>query len=95
MGAAPSHGTTMGYVSDPFRTEEQNPTLKGSLSQPMVKPLGPGQTRQKTSRGESSRHDAISPLHEVSGYHLCDDTVGNSGERTIRSSTIGIVSPTR
>ena len=23
MGAAPSHGTTMGYVSDPFRTEEQ------------------------------------------------------------------------
>ena len=23
MGAAPSHGTTMGYVSGPFRTEEQ------------------------------------------------------------------------
>ena len=25
MGATPSHGITMGYVSDPFRTEEQNP----------------------------------------------------------------------
>ena len=23
MGAAPSHSITMGYVSDPFRTEEQ------------------------------------------------------------------------
>ncbi len=28
MRVAPSHGTTMGYVSGPFRTEEQNPTLK-------------------------------------------------------------------
>ncbi len=25
MGAAPSHGSTMGYVSGPFRTEEQTP----------------------------------------------------------------------
>ena len=32
MGAAPSHGTTMGYVSDPFRTEEQNPTRKGNAA---------------------------------------------------------------
>ena len=33
-----SYGTTMGYVSDPFRTENRTPTLKGSLFQPMVKP---------------------------------------------------------
>ena len=38
MGAFPSYGITMGYVSDPFRTEEQKSTRKGSLSQPMVKP---------------------------------------------------------
>ena len=30
MGAAPSHGITMGYVSDPFRTEKPAPTLKGN-----------------------------------------------------------------
>ena len=28
MGEATSHGTTMGYVSDPFRTEDPTPTLK-------------------------------------------------------------------
>ena len=38
MGAIPSHGSTMGYGSGPFRTEESTPTLKGLLSQPMVKP---------------------------------------------------------
>ena len=43
MGATPSHGITMGYVSDPFRTENRTPTLKGSLSQPMVKPWDAGQ----------------------------------------------------
>ena len=30
MGAARSHGTTMGHMSDPFRTEDQNSTLKGN-----------------------------------------------------------------
>ena len=43
MGATPSHGITMGYVSDPFRTENRTPTLKGSLFQPMVKPWDAGQ----------------------------------------------------
>ena len=42
MGATPSHGITMGYVSDPFRTENRTPTLKGSLFQPMVKPWDAG-----------------------------------------------------
>ena len=35
---APSHGSTMGYMSGPFRTEEPAPNLKGSLFQHMVKP---------------------------------------------------------
>ncbi len=29
MGATPSHGTTMGYLSGPFRTEDQNPDPEG------------------------------------------------------------------
>ena len=34
MGATPSHGTTMGYVSDPFRTEEQNPGRASGVRDP-------------------------------------------------------------
>ena len=30
MGAAPAQGSTLGYVSDPFRTEKLAPTLKGA-----------------------------------------------------------------
>ncbi len=33
-GAVPSHGTTMGYVSDPFRTEEQNPGRASEVTDP-------------------------------------------------------------
>ncbi len=35
----------MGYVSGPFRTENRTPTLKGSLSQPMVEPWDGAATR--------------------------------------------------
>ncbi len=47
--SAPSHGYTMGYVSGPFRTEGQNPTLKGSLHQPMVEPWDGAITLEKQS----------------------------------------------
>ncbi len=67
MGAVPAHGITMGYVSGPFRTEDQNPTLKGSLSQPMVEPWG--------SRCESSRSDAIHHIGSTQGY----DETSNPG----------------
>jgi hypothetical protein len=37
MGAVPSHGITMGYVSDPFRTEEQNPDTEGQRREQFVR----------------------------------------------------------
>ena len=58
MGVAPSHGITMGYVSDPFRTEEQNPTRLYShrlqfQSFPGYVRLHIGEHRE---RGERFRH---------------------------------------
>ena len=58
MGAAPAHGITMGYVSGPFRTEEQNPDTEGVAHSAHGGTMGRGQIPLKTSRGESSRRDA-------------------------------------
>ncbi len=58
MGAAPAHGITMGYVSGPFRTEEQNPDTEGVAHSAHGGTMGRGQILLKTRRGESSRRDA-------------------------------------
>ncbi len=46
----------MGYVSGHFRTEKQNPTLKVSLTWPMVKPWDSSfdQKRNASDKSEAS-----------------------------------------
>ena len=61
MGAVPSHGTTMGYVSDPFRTEEQgeSDTRRGFARHAYAVPLAGFSRMNILDREKYNEYDRV------------------------------------